>query len=248
MESQTPTIGKPVFKKRQRQGRAKARKRSRTSEQGSAEESETVDKQLLLTSIKRDAAENERAWQKEDYSVIDTKTKEIEEDASKKPGVVKDRSAFAPTRAPTNIRTTVKVDYQPDVCKDYKETGYCGFGDSCKFLHDRSDYKAGWQIDRDWAAKEKERRDKLLRGEDPDSVNAEPVPDADKDEDGLPFACYICRGDFKRPVITLCEHYFCEDCAVVRLQKHSTCAICNKQLRGTLNSATKLLTKMKSKR
>lgn len=29
---------------------------------------------------------------------------------------------------------------QPDICKDYKETGFCGFGDSCKFLHDRSDY------------------------------------------------------------------------------------------------------------
>ena len=28
--------------------------------------------------------------------------------------------------------------------------GYCGFGDSCKFLHDRSDYKHGWQIEREW--------------------------------------------------------------------------------------------------
>ena len=28
--------------------------------------------------------------------------------------------------------------------------GYCGFGDSCKFLHDRSDYKHGWQLEREW--------------------------------------------------------------------------------------------------
>jgi hypothetical protein len=28
--------------------------------------------------------------------------------------------------------------------------GYCGFGDSCKFLHDRSDYKYGWQLEREW--------------------------------------------------------------------------------------------------
>ena len=48
-----------------------------------------------------------------------------------------------PIRAPTNLRATVRWDYQPDICKDYKETGYCGFGDSCKFMHDRSDYKHG---------------------------------------------------------------------------------------------------------
>ncbi len=28
--------------------------------------------------------------------------------------------------------------------------GYCGFGDSCKFLHDRSDYKHGWQLEQEW--------------------------------------------------------------------------------------------------
>ncbi len=31
--------------------------------------------------------------------------------------------------------------------------GYCGFGDSCKFLHDRSDYKHGWQLEREWNEK-----------------------------------------------------------------------------------------------
>ena len=24
--------------------------------------------------------------------------------------------------------------------------------DSCKFLHDRSDYKSGWQLEREWEA------------------------------------------------------------------------------------------------
>lgn len=33
-----------------------------------------------------------------------------------------------PIRAPANLRATVRWDYQPDICKDYKETGFCGFG------------------------------------------------------------------------------------------------------------------------
>jgi RING finger protein 113A len=66
----------------------------------------------------------------------------------------KSGGTFGPMRAPTFIRATSRFDYQPDICKDYKETGYCGFGDSCKFLHDRSDYKSGWQIEREWEQKQ----------------------------------------------------------------------------------------------
>lgn len=33
-----------------------------------------------------------------------------------------------PIRAPDHLRATVRWDYQPDLCKDYKETGFCGFG------------------------------------------------------------------------------------------------------------------------
>ena len=51
--------------------------------------------------------------------------------------------AHGPLRASAHIRMTVRFDYQPDICKDYKETGYCGYGDSCKFMHDRGDYKSG---------------------------------------------------------------------------------------------------------
>eukprot|EP00967_Tisochrysis_lutea_P010500 scaffold12024_cov22-Tisochrysis_lutea.AAC.1 len=34
------------------------------------------------------------------------------------------------------------------LCKDYKETGFCSYGDSCKFMHDRGDYKMSWELDR----------------------------------------------------------------------------------------------------
>ncbi|CAF3148103.1 unnamed protein product [Rotaria sp. Silwood2] len=44
-----------------------------------------------------------------------------------------------PIRAPANIlRLLLFV------------SSYCVFGDSCKFLHGRSDYKHGWQIEREW--------------------------------------------------------------------------------------------------
>lgn len=37
---------------------------------------------------------------------------------------------FGPVKAPPNVRTFTVLDYQPDTCKDYKNTGYCGFGDN----------------------------------------------------------------------------------------------------------------------
>lgn len=39
-----------------------------------------------------------------------------------------------PMRAPSNIRSTVRWDYQPDICKDYKETGFCGFGGELNYI------------------------------------------------------------------------------------------------------------------
>jgi RING finger protein 113A len=41
---------------------------------------------------------------------------------------------YTAVAGPSNIRQITITDYQPDVCKDYKETGFCGFGDSCKFV------------------------------------------------------------------------------------------------------------------
>eukprot|EP00959_Pyramimonas_sp_CCMP1952_P061403 1283109-Pyramimonas_sp.AAC.1 len=70
----------------------------------------------------------------------------------------KGTGAHGPMRANTTIRGTFIMDYKPDLCKDYKETGYCGYGDACKFMHDRGDYKSGWELDKEWDEKEKARK------------------------------------------------------------------------------------------
>lgn len=69
-----------------------------------------------------------------------------------------------------------------------------GSGDNYKFLHDRSDCKQGWQLDKDWetVAKGKKlagsivataRRDKLEEEADDDALL-----------DSIPLACFICKG------------------------------------------------------
>lgn len=135
-----------------------------------------------------------------------------------------------PIRAPAHLRTTVRWDYQPDICKDYKETGFCGFGDSCKFLHDRSDYKFGWQLERD-----------METGTYKDDDNYE----IDSDDDRLPFKCFICRQSFTDPVVTKCQHYFCEKCALDHYKKTTKCYICSKQTHGVFNPAKDVIARMK---
>ena len=59
-------------------------------------------------------------------------------------------------------------------------------------------------------------------------------------DDELPFACLICRSDFKNPVVTLCGHYFCSKCATENHRKNSKCSACEKQTFGVFNVAHKL--------
>ncbi|KAI0935348.1 hypothetical protein AcW1_008705 [Taiwanofungus camphoratus] len=133
----------------------------------------------------------------------------------------------------STIRTVTIVDYQPDVCKDYKETGYCGFGDTCKFLHDRGTYLAGWQLDKLAANPRKQVDD---------------VSDTDSDDEDIPFACIICRKPYTDPVVTRCGHYFCSACAIKRFSKTPKCAACGAPTGGIFNRADKVIEKIKKKR
>lgn len=120
--------------------------------------------------------------------------------------------SHGPLRASAHIRVSARFDYQPDICKDYKETGYCGYGDSCKFMHDRGDYKSGWQLEKEWEEAEKAKKRRMEMGMLDDDESAEQSDD--DEDDALPFACFICRQPFVDPVVTKCKHYFCEHCAL----------------------------------
>jgi len=138
-----------------------------------------------------------------------------------------------PIRAPANLRSTVRWDYQPDICKDYKETGFCGFGDSCKFLHDRSDYKFGWQLE----------MESSQQG-DSDDDDPSKYEIKENDDDYLPFKCLICRGSYVNPVMTKCKHYFCEKCALAHFKKSTKCFVCEKQTGGFFDPATTIIDRL----
>lgn len=150
----------------------------------------------------------------------------------------KTTSARGPIRAPTHIRVTCRFDYQPDICKDWKETGYCGYGDSCKFLHDRGDYKTGWQLEKEWEEKHGKR---LTAAQQSTNTQSYEVPEEDEE---LPFACFICRKPFVNPVVTLCNHYFCEACALKHNAKSKRCFVCNEPTQGIFNAPHKLIAKL----
>ncbi|KAG7172589.1 E3 ubiquitin-protein ligase RNF113A-like [Homarus americanus] len=137
-----------------------------------------------------------------------------------------------PIRAPDHLRATVRWDYQPDLCKDFKETGFCGFGDSCKFLHDRTDYKLGWQL---------EVESSKQRGADCDSDENWEIP---SDEEHLPFKCFICRQSFTDPVVTKCRHYFCEKCALEHFKKSKRCYVCSENTAGMFNPAMEIIARL----
>ena len=146
--------------------------------------------------------------------------------------------AVGPVKAPTNIRTITVTDFAPDVCKDYKQTGFCGFGDSCKFLHAREDYKQGWELDKDWekVGDKGKRGGKVVKS----LAEAEDSEEEDAALEGIPFACIICKEPYTNPINTKCGHYFCEACALQRYRKNPSCAACGAGTGGVFNGAKNL--------
>lgn len=70
------------------------------------------------------------------------------------------------------------------------------------------------------------------------------------EDDGLPFACYICRRPWEEvadPVVTRCKHYFCEACALQHNAKSAKCFVCEAPTQGIFNIAHEIRRKVKQK-
>ncbi len=134
-----------------------------------------------------------------------------------------------PQKGSKFIRVTARFDFEPNICKDYYETGFCGYGLNCIYAHYREEYKSGNQVEKEWREEQKKKQDSSST-----TTTTTTTPTSD-----LPFACHICRKEFTDPVVTICKHYFCSKCALDRYNggKNPKCAVCGQNTQGIFNTA-----------
>lgn len=178
------------------------------------------------------------------YSNFVAKRGDQQSQEEQKDGASAQAKTVGPVKSASNVRTITVTDFAPDVCKDYKQTGFCGFGDSCKFLHAREDYKQGWQLDKEWESVAAKGSGKAM------AKPGNERTDEEKLLESIPFKCVICKGDYQMPIVTKCGHYFCEKCAFTRYgkEKKKGCAACGADTGGTFNVARKLKELLKKKK
>lgn len=161
-----------------------------------------------------------------DGEPINITFKKEDDDGKREKEETKPKIRIGPSIEQNKVRFSVRFDYARDICKDYNETGFCGFGDSCKFLHDRGDYKSGWELEAEW-----EEQQRKLREAVPERKSEEIVQEEEPKE--IPTTCGICKNTFQSPIVeTKCGHLFCEKCALAFARTSSKCHTCSALING----------------
>jgi RING finger protein 113A len=151
---------------------------------------------------------------------------------------------LGPQSASAYARVATVMDYAMMICKDWKERGVCGYGDNCIYLHDRTDYKSGWELERDFDAAQKAKLSGVPLPEEDDTppfANAYPADKQQKAEpnkndvaDGM---CPICKNELESPLEAKCGHRFCGKCVRKRIAKNKlNCAQCGLPTNGIFNA------------
>jgi hypothetical protein len=196
------------------------------------DESSIKPKSTLNVDEQTEIAEKEAPKQKEQESSTILPEQSLEE---KEKQIASD---IGPVKSSSSVKMSIMFDYKPDICKDYKQTGYCGYGDSCIFLHDRGDYKSGWELEKEWEEQQRKKRTGLMNSKTPKESESSTTEDAK-------FICSICKKRFVDPVKTKCGHVFCEECALQHHKTDKKCAICKEPTMGIFNTAREMIESMK---
>ena len=134
--------------------------------------------------------------------------------------------SLGPVQAPSHVRSTCRFDYAYGLCKDWRVSGYCGYGDSCIFVHDRTEVKTGWELEKEWEKEQEEKRRIALSAcENKEEGKNEEIDEKKK--------CAICQGNVE--VTTKCKHEFCYKCCLEQFKKTAKCYVCGKDTKGIIN-------------
>lgn len=137
---------------------------------------------------------------------------------------------FQPQRKKVTEAPSACIDYGQDICKDYYETGFCGFGDSCKFIHTRLEQKSTWELEREFIK---------LQNEKLNSTSSVDVDvDVKKEMESKKIVERKCSLCLREPpnipfLLAPCNHLFCEDCYMMDMDEENiSCPDCGFDLTG----------------
>ena len=140
-------------------------------------------------------------------------------------------AAVSANRVKKHFKNPVDVDFNPSRCKDFHDSGYCSWGDSCIYAHDRTDYKRGWELDKEWEEQQKEAKNKQINAFLSKQLG-EDEKNKQKEEN-----CLLCEKKAVDAVYTECDHLFCEKCVLSRYKLDQKCPECGKALKGVFVDA-----------